>query len=83
MGYALLWQTRNQMVHENKTWIASEQLKLMWTSCIRQLSSIARKEYTKPHTRTKGLQLQLSIDCLTSMDVEAPQDDEPHPPPAP
>ncbi|EGZ18842.1 hypothetical protein PHYSODRAFT_503027, partial [Phytophthora sojae] len=82
MGYALLWQIRNQVVHEGKKWRAPQQLEYMWASCLRQISAVARSGRNKPATRTNGLRLQLTLDCYVAITIEAEPPDSP-PAPAP
>ncbi|KAG6961233.1 hypothetical protein JG688_00009207 [Phytophthora aleatoria] len=67
VGQALLWQIRNQVVHEGNQWSQQAQLEYMWTSTLRQLTAVARREQIRPQTRIQGLLLQLCIDCFTSM----------------
>ncbi|OWZ17931.1 RxLR effector protein [Phytophthora megakarya] len=75
MGYTLLWQLRNQVVHEGKKLKAPQQLEYMWERCIRQLQAIAMRELRKPKTRTQGLQLKLCVECLATME-EGQKDQE-------
>ncbi|KAE8966346.1 hypothetical protein PR003_g29309 [Phytophthora rubi] len=83
IGYALLWQIRNQVVPEGKQLTGTQQVEGMWAMCLRQLRAVAKKESARPETRTQGIYLKLSIDCLTEMAAEAPRAEEPSPPPAP
>ncbi|KAE9150622.1 hypothetical protein PF006_g5001 [Phytophthora fragariae] len=80
IGYAPLWQIRNQVVHAGKEWRAPQQLEYMWASCLRQLSAVARSERNRPATRITGLRLQLTLDCFVAIGIEA---EPPDSPPAP
>ncbi|KAF1780563.1 hypothetical protein GQ600_27176 [Phytophthora cactorum] len=48
MGYTLLWQIRNQVVHEGKHWSTHQQLEYMWGRCLRQLRAVAEREIIRP-----------------------------------
>ncbi|KAG6944154.1 hypothetical protein JG687_00018015, partial [Phytophthora cactorum] len=82
IAYAMLWELRNQVVHDQKKWTRPQHLDAIWTGCFRQLSAVASKESKTPSTRIQGWKSRL-IDCLTSMEGEASSSDEPQPPPPP
>ncbi|KAL3657799.1 hypothetical protein V7S43_017181 [Phytophthora oleae] len=52
IGTALLWQIRNQVVHEGVKWTAKSQLEFMWRRGLQQLYAVARSE--RNFGRTSG-----------------------------
>ncbi|KAK1935461.1 hypothetical protein P3T76_010686 [Phytophthora citrophthora] len=83
IGVAILWQIWNHVVHEGEHWIQQKQQEFMWSSCMRQLTAVARSERRIPQRRIQGLQLQISLECWSEMVVEVPPQPTPPPPPPP
>eukprot|EP00644_Phytophthora_capsici_P015084 jgi/Phyca11/127743/e_gw1.71.139.1 len=81
IGFTLLWQLRNQVVHKGEKWRARQQLEYMWSTCLRQLQAVARRDRFLAETRVAGLQFQLTLECF--LDMTPDQDPlDPAPPPA-
>ncbi|KAL3661043.1 hypothetical protein V7S43_014059 [Phytophthora oleae] len=72
IGTALLWQIRNQVVHEGVKWTAKSQLEFMWRRGLQQLYAVARSERLRANLRIQGLYLQICLESLEEVTVEAP-----------
>ncbi|KAL3660843.1 hypothetical protein V7S43_014245 [Phytophthora oleae] len=81
IGAALLWQVRNQVVHEGVKRTPKSQVEFMWKRGLQQLYAVARYERLRADLRIQGLYLQICLECLEGIEVEVPPN-SPSPKPA-
>ncbi|OWZ21351.1 LOW QUALITY PROTEIN: RxLR effector protein [Phytophthora megakarya] len=59
-----LWSQRNRVIFEQEEISLDQAMQEFWSSCIRQLQAIAKRERRLPHTRITGTRLYLGTQLL-------------------
>ncbi|EEY65150.1 uncharacterized protein PITG_16345 [Phytophthora infestans T30-4] len=67
-----LWMQRNRTIFQQEETTDEVSVKAFWSTAIRQLTAIARREQRKPETQEKGTRLRICQAALASRPREHP-----------